>query len=101
MDDLKENILMDLADYAQIMDLALEGQDLDFDERLFYLGHLAMCARLFKSIYLNEQHDSLRSLIKLESYSYMFGTPRNEKGDLAKEAWTLFSNYLQVYISVV
>ena len=39
MDQFKENILMDLADYSQIIDLALEGESLDFDERLFYIGH--------------------------------------------------------------
>lgn len=98
MDQFKENILMDLADYCQIIDLALEGENLDFDERLFYLGNLAMCARLFKSIYLNEQSD-LGPLIKLESNSYKLGTPRNERGDIAKEAWELFANYLNVYIS--
>ncbi len=98
MDHLKQNILMNLADYIQTIHFALEGENLDFDERLFYLGHLAMCARLFKSIYLNE-HPDLGTLIKLESYSYKQGTPRNERGDKAKEAWALFANYLNLYIS--
>lgn len=100
MDQFKENILMDLADYSQIIDLALKGENLDFDERLFYLGHLAMCARIFKSIYLNE-HTNLGALIKLETYSYKLGTPRNERSDIAKEAWALFANYLNVYISAL
>jgi hypothetical protein len=100
MDHLKQNILMNLADYTQTIEFALEGDNLDFDERLFYLGHLAMCARLFKSIYLNEHHD-LGTMIKLESNSYKLGTPRNERGDIAKEAWALFADYLNVYISVL
>lgn len=100
MDHLKQNILMNLADYTQTIEFALEGDNLDFDERLFYHGHLAMCTRLFKSIYLNEHHD-LGTLIKLESNSYKLGTPRNERGDIAKEAWALFADYLNVYISVL
>lgn len=91
---------MNLADYTKTIDFALEGENLDYDERLFYLGHLAMCARIFKSIYLNE-HTNLGTLIKLETYSYKLWTPRNERGDITKEAWSLFSDYLTIYISVL
>lgn len=98
MDELKHNLLIDLADYTATIDLALEGKDLDFDERLWYLGHLAMCGRVFKSVYLDEHVESLERILKIEDASFTIGARNNERGAIAKEAWELFSNTLQLYV---
>src|SRR5437016_2716752 len=98
MDPLRHDLLISLADYTAAIHLALEGKDLSTDERLTYLGHLAMCARVFKSVYLEESVDSLEQILKIEDASFKFGTPNNERGTIAKEAWGLFSNTLQMYV---
>ena len=99
MNEERESLLIHLADYADILHRALEGKDGNFDERLIYLGHLAMCARIFKSIYLDEPLSELETFLKIETGSYKFGTPKNEKGSIAKEAWDIFSKFLSGYIA--
>ena len=70
MDKAKEWALMSLSDFCGLLDQALEGQDLDFEDRIFYTGHLATCARIFRTIILSESSDELLKLIDLESTSY-------------------------------
>jgi hypothetical protein len=97
MNELKHNLLLHLADHTQVMDLAFEGNDLDFDERLRYLGHLAMCARFFKSIYLDEATESLETYFSVEHSSFRFN-PIDERGAIAKESWNELSKILQHYM---
>ncbi len=101
MDKIKHSLLLNLADYSETIHLALEGVNLDLDERMFYLGHLAMCARIFKAVYLNQTSETLESMISIETSSFKLGTPRNARGDLSREAWELFSMSLFSYIESV
>jgi len=66
MDELKHNLLLNLADYTAVIDVALEGEGLDLDDRLWYLGPLAMCSRVFKSVYLDEPLESLEQILRIE-----------------------------------
>ena len=99
MDLSRHNLLLNLADYTDTLHLALEGKDLNVDERLTYLGHLAMCARIFKSVYLDEPVELLEQILRIESASFRFGTPNNERGAIASEAWGVFSNILESYVT--
>jgi len=101
MDELKHNLLLDLADYSATIDLALKGKDLDVDDRLWYLGHLAMCARIFKSVYLDEPVESLEQIHRIESASFRIGARNDERGAIARDAWELFSSTLQSYVTVI
>ncbi len=101
MDELKRNLLANLADYTNAIHIVFEGRDHNFDERLVYLGHLAMCARIFKSVYLGESAESLEVYLKIENGSFKFGTPRNELGARAREAWGIFSAIYQSYITAL
>jgi len=99
MNEAQQSFLIDLAEYADVLHLALEGKDRNFDERLIYLGHLAMCARIFKSVCLGEPLSELETFLKIEAGAYKIGTPKNEKGSITKEAWDSFSQILSNYIS--
>src|SRR5947208_2024542 len=98
MDELKHSLLLSLADYTATIHLALERNDLDFDDRLWYLGHLAMCGRVFKSAYLDEPVESLEQILRIESASFTMGARNDERGAIARDAWELFSSTLQFYI---
>ncbi len=41
MNQEKSWVLTNLSDFTGLLDQALEGEGLSFDNRLFYLGHLA------------------------------------------------------------
>jgi len=97
---LKENLLLNLADYTDMMHEAFEGKDLTQDERLIYLGHLAMCARMFKAVCLDEP-DLLIRFVGIENSSYKFGTPNNQRGAIAREAWRIVEQLLRTYIASV
>lgn len=82
------------------MYLALKGSDMSFDDHLRYLGHLAMCARLFKIILLEESTDLLETCVSIENSSFGFATPRDERGRIAKESWDLLLPVLEQYIEM-
>lgn len=44
--DHKHTLIVHLADYSELLHLALEGEDVSTDDRLIYLGHLAMRAHM-------------------------------------------------------
>ncbi|WP_043888185.1 hypothetical protein [Methylophaga thiooxydans] len=87
MDESKDWALINLSDFAGLLDQALEGEGLDFDDRIFYTGHLATCARMFRSIILSEPSSELLKLIDLESTSYKLASRPNERGAIVKEGW--------------
>lgn len=98
---IKDKLLLDLAEHTQILHLALEGEQLkDFDERLLYTGHLAMCARLFKIVYLNQPIEELETVFRIESSSYGYATPNDERGSIVKESWGYLRNAVAKYICV-
>jgi len=94
----KHDLLLNLADYTNLLHLALEGDDVPTNDRMIYLGHLAMCARIFKTIYLEEAVNELDIYLSIENGAYLIGTPNNERGVLTKEAWNTFSPMLKKYI---
>ena len=95
----KELLLIGLSDHTQVMHLALESPNLPFEERLIYLGHLGMCARLFRSICLNDPLDSMEPIIRIEQSSFRYGTPSDQRGNLAKQSWALFESSLLRYLN--
>lgn len=101
MNGYKHTLLINLADYTELIHLALEGNDVSADDRLIYLGHLAMCARIFKVVYLSQQINELETIIKIENGAYLIGTPNNERGTLVKDGWNMFSSFLSAYIANV
>lgn len=80
---------MSIADHNEVMHRALEGKNLPFDERIIYLGHLGMRARLFKAICLDETPELIDPLIRIEQSSFRLGTPSDQRGVLARESWSL------------
>ena len=100
MDALKHNLLLNLADYTDVVHLALEGKDLDFDDRIWYLGHLAMCGRIFKSVYLDEPVENLEQFLRIENASFTIGARHDERGAIARDAWRQFAPMLTSYIAL-
>ncbi len=97
--EVTENLLLNLADHAQILHLALEGPNFrNFDQRLIYLGHLAMCARFFKIVYLRHPRDELEMIFEIEKKSYAFGMPNDERSAIVKESWENLQDALNKYI---
>lgn len=92
-------LYLELAHYTEQVHHALEDRDLkSFDDRMYYLGHLAMCARLFMMIHLGKPMDDLQELYKLESMSYGAASRPGERGAVVKQAWLHFSETLSQYI---
>lgn len=92
----KEELLLTLADHADTMHLALEGSS-ENDTR-FNLGHLAMCARIFKSVFLTEPSSEVLKFVALENTSFRLGTPSDERGVIAKESWAIVEPSLKDFV---
>jgi hypothetical protein len=71
------------------MHQALEGKNIDFDDLIRYTGHLAMCARLFKTVMLSGPIHLLQEYIKTEDKAFMF-TPKDVQGRLRKSLGVSF-----------
>lgn len=99
MNPAKETLLLHLADYTETIHLALEGSNVHADHRMIYLGHLAMCARIFKSVYLGEAADIVMQFVRIEHLAFRFGTPNTERGAITKEAWSIFEPILLSYLT--
>jgi hypothetical protein len=97
---ITENLLLNLAEHSQILHLALEDQGLkSFDERLTYLGHLAMCARIFKTVYLQHSKLELEKIWQVEKNSYRFGLPNDERGDIVRESWNNLNKSIELFLN--
>ncbi|MGF1690703.1 hypothetical protein [Photobacterium kagoshimensis] len=94
---MKEYILCNLADLTEVLHLALEGNDVDASHREIYLGHLAMCARLFKIIQLNQGNQEFNRILNLEARVYRLATPNDDRGKIVKEAWEQVFPILHMY----
>ena len=92
----KEELLLTLADHTDTMHLALEGASQN--DRLIYLGHLAMCARIFKSISLDEPSNDVLKFVSLENSSFTLGTPNDERGAISKESWAIVERNLKEFL---
>lgn len=101
MNQEKSWVLINLSDFTGLLDQALEGEDLSFDDRLFYLGHLATCARLFRVVVLDEPSEELMQLIHLESKIFTTASRPDERGAIVKEAWLQVQPILQRYASTL
>lgn len=101
MNQEKSWALINLSDFTGLLDQALEGEGLSFDDRLFYLGRLATCARLFSVVVLDEQSEELMQLIHLESKTFTTASRPGERGDIVKEAWLQIQPILQSYASTL
>ncbi len=95
MNSDKENLLLHLADHTGTMDLALEGANPN--DKMIYLGHLAMCARLFRSLHLGETSEVLQ-IARVEDSAFRLGTPSDERGMIAKESWAAVRALLDSYL---
>lgn len=80
MNQEKSWALTNLSDFTGLLDQVLEGGDLSFDDSLFYLGHLATCARLFRVVVLDEASEELMQLIHLESKIFTTASRPDERG---------------------
>lgn len=101
MNQEKSWVLTNLSDFTGLLDQALEGEGLSFDDRLFYLGHLATCARLFRVVVLDEPSEELLQLIHLESKIFTTASRSDERGAIVKEAWLQVQPILQRYASTL
>jgi hypothetical protein len=95
----KESVLISLSDHTEVMHQALEGKNLPFEERMIYLGHLGMCARLFKGVCLDESRELIDPLIRIEQSSFRLGTPSDQRGLIARESWSLLEPILLRYLN--
>ena len=87
--------LINLGDFVKALDLAFEG---DVEERLWYVGQLADCARLFASITAAAPARDTQKLIELKSRAYGMSSRPNEYGQIIKEAWNEILPILDRYI---
>lgn len=71
-----------LAAHADAIDTALESKENNFDMRVLYLGHLAMCARIFKIIYQCEDVRDLERIYRIEQSSFRLATPPTLEGSI-------------------
>ncbi len=99
MNTAKDELLLQLADYTGTIHLALEGKNVRPDHSMIYLGHLAMCARIFKSVYLGEPVNEVLRFVRIEQSAFKFGTPSTERGALTKEAWGIFEPFVLSYLA--
>jgi hypothetical protein len=95
----KESVLISLSDHTEVIHQALEGKNLSFEERMIYLGHLGMCARLFKAVCLGESRELIDPLIRIEQSSFRLGTPSDQRGLIARESWSLLEPVLIRYLN--
>jgi hypothetical protein len=95
----KESLLICLADHTEVMHQAHEGKNLPFEERMIYLGHLGMCARLFKAICLDEPRAIIDPSIRIEQSSFRLGTSTDQRGLIARESWYLFEPVLLRFLN--
>lgn len=100
MNALQKQVLLSIADHANVMHLALEGKDLSFDDRLRYLGHLAMCARLFKTVILQESNELMETCVSIENSAFRYATPNDERGRISRESWVILLPVLQQYMAM-
>ena len=101
MDEAKEWALINLSDFTGLLDQALEGKDLDFDDRIFYTGQLANCARIFRALVLSEPSGELLKLIELKSKTYELASRPNERGTIVREGWFSIQPILHRYALMV
>lgn len=94
----KETLLICLSNHTEVMHQALESKNLHSGVRMIFLGHLAMCARIFKSICLDESREFVDRIIHIEDSSFGLGTPNNQHGLLARESWSLLQPALLAYL---
>lgn len=97
LEEAKSWVLTNLSDFVGLLDMALEGDELDPDDRLFYVGHMATCARIYRAVILNEPAANLFRLIELESKAYSMASRPNERGEIVKEGWLSIQPILKQY----
>lgn len=95
-----DTILLGLADHTEVIHQALEGKNLTFEDRMIYLGHLAMCARIFKAVYLGESSRQVLAFIRIEQSAFKLGTPSDERGIIARQSWTILKPLLEQYLAI-
>lgn len=92
-------LCLELAKYTKLVDEVLEDRTLtDFDNRLYFIGHLAMCARLFEIIHLDLPTERLVAIYRIETSSYGAACPSTDAGAKLKTAWSNFATFLRRYI---
>jgi hypothetical protein len=87
-----------LAAHADAIDNALQSKEKNFDTRMLYLGHLAMCARIFKIIYRCEDVGDLEKIHRIEQASFRLATPPTSAGSSIKATWCPLSVAVLKYI---
>jgi hypothetical protein len=95
MNDPKISALIGLSHFVDLLDQPMQGDDLDFDNRLWYGGHMVACAKIFRSIHLNDQEKVLE-LLKIESMSYRIADGISG-GRKISDAWLALTPILQQY----
>lgn len=97
---MKEDALNTLAMFIEKLNLILEEHDISITHREFYVGRLAMCARLFKIIQLNQSAKELSRILKIESLSITLGMPNDDAGKSLKKCWAETSSAIQKHVEV-
>jgi hypothetical protein len=93
----RDEFLLELARYTQVLGEAFEHET-EFDNRYHHLGHLAMAARMFKILHLEEPVSALDQIYRIESKAYSFVKLPGPSAASAREAWQRLAVNLQAFI---
>ncbi len=93
----RDELTIVLAEYTQVIHDALEHET-DHENRPHYLGHLAMCARMFKILHLDQPIRELEQIHRIESQSHIMVRLPGEVAAATRDAWQAFAPKLRVFI---
>lgn len=85
----RDELIPELARYTQTIHEALERES-DSLNRPHYLGHLAMAARIFMFLHLDDSQEQLAQIFRLENRSHAQTLP-GEVAATTRQAWGRFS----------
>lgn len=93
----RDEFLFELARYTQALDEATETET-EFDNRMHHLGHLAMAARMFKVILLEQPVSILDQIYRIESKAFSFVKLPGPSAASTQEAWQVLGPRLRTFI---
>lgn len=85
----RDELMLELVRYTQAVHEALESES-DSHNRPHYLGHLAMAARIFMYLHLDNSQEQLARIFHLENRSHAQTLP-GEVAATTRQAWRRFS----------
>lgn len=96
MSHINGTILNLLIEHIEACHDALESEEKNFDTRVNYLGHLAMCSRILKDLY-RKQYGELQKIVRVENFAFKMAPPRTRHGDNMKSTWLSLAHALDEF----